>query len=230
MTSITLFDAAQAVREAVNQKVRVEMSGKVYGELTILSFSHLDSKKTAHWLVRCSCGTEKTANGSDIRSGKIKSCGHLKRSRGAANQYRHGHAARGGHTRTYVAWRNMLDRCNSNVSVQYADYGGRGIRVCQQWQESFSNFLRDIGEIPPGMSLERINVNGNYEPSNCTVIPLTQQVHNRRNTVRVVLDGQKIPLSAACRMLGVSYSAAIQRARRGLPDAEILHKGKLCKM
>ena len=239
MTNITLFDAAQAVRESVyqidpetasgkRQKIRIDMAGRVYGELSVMSFSHLDKNKNAHWLVRCSCGKVKTANGYDIRSGKIISCGHIKAGTGAANQFKHGHALRGSKTRTYAIWRNMLDRCNNSDSPSYANYGARGIRVCQEWQASYATFLRDMGEIAVGMSIERLNVNGNYEPLNCAVLPLSEQVHNRRNTVKVLVEGRLIPLSIACRTLGVSYSAAIQRARRGLSSDEILFKGNLC--
>lgn len=232
MTALTLFDLSAQVRESVNQidpetgvqkqRTRIDMTGKIYGELYVMSFSHLDTKKNAHWLVRCSCGNVKTANGYDIRAGKTISCGHIKSSRGAANQYKHGHAGRGAHTKTYTAWRNMLDRCKNDKN-----YAGRGINVCHRWIESYENFLADMGEIADGMSLERVDVNGDYSPSNCTLIPRADQVHNRRKTVRVTIDGESVPLAIACKEVGVSYTAAIQRMKRSLPTEQVLFKGRL---
>lgn len=162
------------------RRERIDMTGLVFGELTVLSFSHLDKNKGAHWLARCSCGVEKTVNGYDVRSGKILSCGHLKASTGAKNQYKHGHARRGDKTPTYRCWRNMLARCYDPTCDRYENYGGRGIYVCDRWLH-FVNFLADMGEKPIGLTLERNNVNGNYEPANCRWATWAEQ---RLNTTR----------------------------------------------
>lgn len=162
------------------QRIRIEMQGKTYGHLYCLSFSHLDRKKSAHWLFRCDCGKVKEADGVSVRSGKIISCGHVKTTRGAANQYKHGHAGRGTHTATYRCWRNMLTRCYDVKSERWKNYGGRGIIVCREWF-SFENFLHDLGEKPKGLTIERRDVHGNYEPANCCWATWAEQM---RNTTR----------------------------------------------
>ncbi|MDH0899647.1 hypothetical protein N5C12_09815 [Comamonas aquatica] len=225
---ITLFDAAQQVRERQGgQRVRIDMTGKTFGELTVLSFSHVDKKKTAHWVVRCGCGVEKSVSGCDLRAGKILSCGHLKRDSGRRNQYKHGHAARDGKTKTYRAWRNMISRCTEQSNKHFRNYGGRGISVCKDWLGSFEKFLHDIGEIPEGMSLERIDPDGDYHPANCKLIPLADQVRNRRITIWVNHDGREKPLSVACAEAGIPYKLALQRHSRGQPIDQVLYKGKL---
>ena len=93
-------------------------------------------------------------------------------------RWRHGHAAGGG-TRTYHAWSSMLQRCSSSTRADWPRYGGRGITVSKRWRR-FENFLADMGECPPNLSLDRINNDGNYEPGNCRWATLEQQVRNRR--------------------------------------------------
>ena len=92
--------------------------------------------------------------------------------------WRHGQAAVGG-TRTYHAWKSMLQRCNSSTRPDWPRYGGRGITVCERWHR-FENFLVDMGACPPELSLDRINNDGNYEPGNCRWATLEQQTRNRR--------------------------------------------------
>lgn len=165
----------------MTQRVRIDMAGKQYGALLCLAFSHLDRKKNAHWMFRCSCGKEKTANGYDVRKGAIVSCGHIKATRGGVNQLRHGHARRQSRSATYKCWNNMLARCYEPSSERYASYGGRGISVCARWRESFIYFLEDMGEKPEGLTIERTDVDGNYEPSNCRWATWEEQ---RQNTTR----------------------------------------------
>ncbi len=99
----------------------------------------------------------------------------------SARQVTHGHSARAAKSRTYVSWRSMLNRCKETAKPHHRrSYFERGITVCAQWVDSFETFLRDMGERPPGMSLDRINNDGNYEPGNCRWATQEQQVRNRR--------------------------------------------------
>jgi hypothetical protein len=165
-------------------KTRIDMTGGTYGQLVCLGFSHTDAKGNAHWNFLCQCGFTKTANGYDVRAGKIVSCGHVKASAGARNQLRHGHATRQAKTATYTCWRNMIARCYEPASERFASYGGRGISVCDEWRADFAVFLRDMGEKPAGLTLERDDVNGNYEPGNCRWATWAEQRLNTTRTKR----------------------------------------------
>jgi hypothetical protein len=104
----------------------------------------------------------------------------------------------------------MRKRCRNPKADSYKHYGGRGISVCAQW-EDFATFLRDMGERPPGGTIERIEVNGNYEPGNCVWIQAAEQGNNTRRSIVVTLDGESICLKVACDRLGLRYSRVYDR-------------------
>ena len=112
-------------------------------------------------------------------------------------------------SRAYQAWSGMRTRCYNGNAKSYPYYGGRGIKVCQRWLESFEGFYADMGEADVGMSLERIDVNGDYSPENCKWIPLAEQARNKRNVK--LIDGKTLPEIA--RESGVKYSTLHARKR-----------------
>ena len=122
------------------------------------------------------------------------------------SNYRHGMSE----SRTYQAWSDMKRRCTNPESHRFHHYGGRGIKVCDRWMD-FRAFYEDMGECPPGYSIERVDVNGNYEPSNCKWIPRHEQARNKRTSVYVVLDGQNMSLKEACLKLGLNYRTVQSR-------------------
>lgn len=131
----------------------------------------------------------------------------------------HGHARRKMHTGTYKSWASMIKRCYQKTCAPYKDYGGRGIIVCDSWRHCYPAFLSDMGERPEGYSLERIDNNGNYCPENCKWIPLSQQIHNRRNTKWLTALGLKLTASEWAERTGLSYTTIVMRMRRGIsPD------------
>lgn len=175
--------------------------GQRFGRLTVqrdyprpVSDSHIE--------VRCDCGTTKTVRLHNLLR-NTRSCGCLLREQMAERgreRVAHGHCRNGTATRTYSTWVSMIKRCANPKTSGYANYGGRGITVCQRWR-TFDNFLADMGERPDGKSLDRIDPNGNYEPGNCRwSTPREQQLGTRRAlglasnpTVREVLDEAGVP-------------------------------------
>ena len=156
----------------------VDITGHRYGRLTVLSRSPESGR--VHWKCRCDCGTELSVQSADLRTGNTQSCSCLKFERIREASTTHGHTA-GGWTTTFRAWSDMKTRCYNPKNKRFAGYAGRGITVCDRWRNSFENFLADMGEKPLGLSLDRINNDGNYEPDNCRWATYSQQNKNRRS-------------------------------------------------
>lgn len=133
------------------------------------------------WFCVCDCGKERIVRGNDLRNGKTKACGCLQKEVVTERSTKHGYAKRNAMAAEYITWENMIARCTNPKATQYADWGGRGIKVCDRWLNSFENFITDMEDKPSSKhSIERKNVNGNYEPSNCRWATPYEQSANRR--------------------------------------------------
>jgi hypothetical protein len=153
-----------------------DLSGLRFGRWTVLSIADKQGRHTA-WNCRCECGKEKVCLGINLVSGKSKSCGCMRE----FNSLKHGHRKHDGTSREYETWCGIISRCESETDTNYHNYGARGIKVCDRWRNSFDNFLLDMGKRPsPKHSIDRIDVNGNYEPSNCRWATKEIQMQNRR--------------------------------------------------
>lgn len=189
-------------------KSREIKSGAVFSRWTVLGVA--PRRRDVAYFCRCTCGVLKSVIASNLISGKSKSCGCL--SREMTSKARSTHGCNGTNSAEYRAWANMKSRCLDSSRPDFNYYGGRGIGICQQWVDSFESFLADMGLKPSReYSLDRINVNGNYEPSNCRwATPSVQhknirpQTHCKRgheftayNTV--IVSTTKRRLCRACR-------------------------------
>jgi hypothetical protein len=184
------------------------ITGVRFGMLVVIT----DGLPNRRVLARCDCGNETTPFRSNVLRGLTSSCGCLRKSLLDAGQRRtHGLTK----TPTHNVWVRMRRRCDDESHDAYRFYGGRGISVCERWS-SFANFLADMGERPAGMSIERRNTNGNYEPSNCYWATKQEQMRNKRNSYR----WKNGPLSFetlkdAAEHFGISPSRVHQLARVG---------------
>ena len=158
----------------------INLIGTRYGKLTILARAANQGKKV-RWLCKCDCGNQTIVQSGHLKKGSIKSCGCV----GA-----HGMSD----SRTYHSWRSMRQRCHDANHRSYKDYGGRGITICDQWN-SFHGFLADMGERPDDTTLDRIDFNGNYEPSNCRWATDSVQRNNKRTSHFIEYAGEKKTIS-----------------------------------
>lgn len=159
----------------------IDLTGRVVGQLTVLRF--VESRKDAggharrRWLVRCSCGTEKTVQAGHLLSGATLSCGCLNTAVVLKLRTKHGRRW----TPEYRTWCAMIDRCHREKNINFANYGGRGIRVCDEWRKSFQAFFDHVGPKPTAAhSIDRIDVDGNYEPGNVRWVTKAVQAVNTR--------------------------------------------------
>jgi len=147
--------------------------------------------KLATYFCRCDCGTEREVGRYLLTSGRSKSCGCLQKEVAKEGVIQrcttHGHTG----SKTYNSWAGMVQRCTNPNSTKYADYGGRGITVCERWKNSFGDFLADMGERPNGLSIERVDNDKGYSPENCVWADNFAQARNTRRTSRITVINKK---------------------------------------
>lgn len=186
-------------------KALIDLNGIQFGRLTVIEKAGHSGGK-ALWRCHCSCGAEKIVRGVHLRSGRQVSCGCHKAEAARQRMTKHGNAPRTGESRTYSIWKNMIQRCTNENNDRWPDYGGRGVKVCERWH-SFANFLADMGEAPAGLTLDRRETDGDYEPGNCRWADWRTQMRNKRNNVWVEIDGARMVREDARKMLGLSNRA-----------------------
>lgn len=200
-----------------------DLTGKVFGRLIVLGKSERMSGRKSYWYCRCECGKQKEIRSDCLtRSVKpVKSCGCIRDEQAVVNIVKN-HSHKESRTHLHYLWIRMKQRCTNPKTNRFEDYGGRGIKVCDEWlnYENFRDFAYKSG-YKEGLSIERIDVNGDYEPSNCTWIPFAEQANNRRTTVWVEYNNKKQNLKQWSDELNINYGTLNSRYKRGKRPPEL---------
>ena len=188
-------------------------TGNRYGRLVVLERTTSSKRGVAMWMCRCDCGRIIVARGDHLRRGATLSCGCYMRDKAKEYSQKHG----GTKTRMYRIWCNMKNRCNNAKVKMFADYGGRGIKVCDEWHhsfEAFRNWALSNG-YQDDLTLDRIDVNGNYEPTNCRWTTIAEQQSNRRNNTILTFDGRQKTIQQWSKERGIAVSTIRSRIKSG---------------
>ncbi len=170
----------------------------------------------------CDCGGEKVLRLNSLRTGNTRSCGCLKPEAASSRNFKHGFAARNNRVAEFQVWCQMRSRCKPNGGRETRNYGDRGIRVCERWENSFIAFMEDMGPRPsPAHSIERENVNGHYEPENCRWATSKEQANNTRRNRRLTHSGETLTLTEWAGRIGFSVSTLHARLARMSVEAAL---------
>jgi hypothetical protein len=195
-----------------------DLLGKTYGNLTVISFDQVKNQK-GFWLCRCACGNITSVPRGDLSTGHTLSCGCLNRMISALTKLTHGESKK---TKEYTAWVHMKGRCTNKNDSHYCYYGGKGITVCERWSNSYENFLMDMGRAPTqNHSLDRKNVHGDYEPTNCRWATPIQQANNTTRNCFLSYNGEIKTISEWAKIAKINRETLVRRLNLGwdLSDA-----------
>lgn len=198
----------------------VDLTGKRFGRLTVIKRSGSDKSKHSRWLCKCDCGNETTVTSNCFRN--TKSCGCLAREILSNRMSKHNMYG----TRINRIWQRMKTRCNNRNDEHYKNYGARGIKVCEEWNNSENGFLNFYNWAMQNgyrddLTIDRIDVNGNYEPSNCRWVTNFEQQSNKRNNRIVEYLGNKYTISQLGRYLGINKTTLRNRINSNWKEEEL---------
>lgn len=185
-----------------------DLTGQKFGKLTVIERAENKGKNTC-WLCQCECGKRKVIISYQLINGKTKSCGCLVGHNGTHHKSR---------TRLFNIWQTMKQRCNYPKNISYKNYGARGIKVCDEWNNSFEifeNWANNNGYMK-NLTIDRIDNNGNYEPSNCRWVDIKMQQRNRSNNRLITINGNTKCLAEWCIIYHISPSAVWLRIQKGI--------------
>lgn len=193
------------------------IAGQVFGRFSVIKkSSKRGNSGQFYWVCKCSCGRIKDVATGALCGGTTRSCGclHSEIARSLKNNLRHGHSVGGKQSKTHRCWTGILSRCLNPNRKKWASYGGRGIKVCKRWLV-FENFLADMGESPEGLTIERINNDGDYEPGNCRWATNFEQSHNKQNNRIITFNGKTLCLQEWARVVGIKRETIARRLNAG---------------
>ena len=198
----------------------IDLTNKKFGRLTVLKKSCVKNKKI-YWYCLCECGNIKEVAGTHLKSGLIKSCGCLLKEKNTKTFYKHGKSK----DKIYRIYNHIKDRCYHKNDKSFKNYGGRGIKMCDEWNNDFMSFynwaiengynehLKKYRNM--NTTIDRIDTNGNYEPSNCRWATQKQQANNTRRNKYITYDGITHTLQEWSRIVNISRNALSMRLKRG---------------
>jgi hypothetical protein len=195
-----------------------DLTGKNFGRLTVtkrLENKILPSGKSqTRWLCKCECGNQHIASGENLKSGNVESCGCYAKEIQIKTHIKHGMSR----TRIFNEWRSMKKRCTNKSRKDYKHYGDRGIKVCDEWFEDFMSFYNwaMANGYKDNLTLDRKNVNGNYEPDNCRWITNKEQQSNRRSNRILVYNGEALTITKMADKYHISRYALAYRLNKGM--------------
>lgn len=189
-----------------------DLTGMQFGRLSVIERAE-NRGKSVMWRCSCQCGAEVVTKAYSLTSGATRSCGCYNRERSSQHHTKHGESQ----TRLNREWRKIKYRCSNPNDDRWEDYGGRGITVCKEWTDSYEAF-RDwaiANGYRDDLTIDRIDVNGNYEPGNCRWITNQKQQNNRRDNHYITYKGETHTITEWARIYGVGENCLVHRIRRG---------------
>lgn len=202
-----------------------DLTGQTFGRLKVERFSHLDKHHKGHWLCRCKCGAAVDVETHQLKSGKTKSCGCWKNELNSKRLKTHGENS----THLYWVWSGIIQRCTNPKNKGFPIYGGRGICICDEWRYSFPAFRlwALVNGYEDGLSIDRIDNNGDYCPDNCRWTDRRTQNSNKRNNHRITFNGKTQTVTEWAEELKTSHEVICRRAARNWPlDKPLPRKGR----
>lgn len=187
-----------------------DITGKKFGHWTVIQRAQNDKSGNRRWLCRCSCGTEKIVYGGHLAAGRSQSCGCIRDADTGRRGMVHGMAG----SRTYRIWSGMKYRCQNPKCPAFANYGGRGITVCDEWQH-FEKFLADMGVAPKNKTLDRIDNNDGYYKENCRWASRKRQNNNRRDNRILTLGDVSLNMTQWSEKTGIAEGTIRKRLKLG---------------
>ncbi len=208
---------------------KIISNGTRFGKRTVLDQAGRTPNGYIRYRVQCDCGSIDVVNGSTLRAGKSLCCKYCaNKARGTqCSHFKHGQAYHKNRTKIYNVWVSMRSRCKNPNDLQYSDYGGRGIKVCEEWND-FSVFYSDMGDPPLNHEIDRIDNNSGYSKQNCRWVTRQENCNNKRNNRFFMIDGKKVYKQQLIKILGISKDSLRWRLiRRGEEAVFQLYREKL---
>lgn len=191
-----------------------DLVGKHFGRLTVLERTRVGPKSEIRWICKCDCGSDRLVSSGGLMSGKAKSCGCYRKDVSRANCIARCRTHGKSRDPIFGLWKSMLSRCGDPSAINFANYGGAGIKVCDRWL-SFENFYADMGDRPPGMTLDRIDNHGNYSPDNCRWAMWREQTRNKSTNRNLTANGRTMCITDWAAEIGISAGQLGKRINEG---------------